>query len=186
MSQTIESEMIINGRKVKIFQIPEDQIDNFRNPAHPVGDNRPRSNSFTHHLNSKKGKVFQGVLKPALIMMINKMHSWVLKSWDPEGFIYDDPRMQYLDTTLHEFINENFADQQRKIDFMNKAVDIGLFLLKEDIYYRARLFKLLNKLPIFKLEIKESVNMAVFGKGKSNATLNEMIAIEQLLSAGEG
>lgn len=146
-------------KKKMLFVIPPDQLDIIRNPGHPEGDNRSRSNSFTWHLNSKKGKIFQSVLKPAIIVVINKMHSWVLKSWDPEGFKYDDPRLQYLDETLHGFIDEYYDHEERKLDFMHQAVDIGLFILKEDIYYRGRIFHMLNLLPIFEIPSDEVVNM---------------------------
>lgn len=143
----------------KIFVIPPDQIDTTRNPGHPVGDNRSRSNSFTWHLDSKKGKIFQRVLKPAIIKMIGTMHSWVLKSWDPEGYKYDDLRMQKLDENLHGFITKFYDHEERKLGFMHQAVDIALFILKEDIYYRARVFHMLNQMPEFQLTPAEIVNM---------------------------
>ena len=160
-----------------VFVIPSDKIDTMRNPGYPAGDNRTRS-SFTWHVNSKKGRVFQSVLKPAIIAMIGKMHKWVLKSWDPEGFQYDDPRLQYLDENLHGFIDEYFDHEQRKLDFMNKAADIGLFLLKEDKYYCSRAFHFLNQLPIFELDSSEVVNLKHNWKEQGTINLKTLEELE--------
>lgn len=94
--------------------------------------------------------------------MINRAHSWVLKQWDPDGYVYDDPRLQYLDKHLHNFIKENFNHEGRKIDFMDKLVDIGLFILKEDIFYRPRIFNMSNQMPYFLLTLQEQSNIDTF------------------------
>ena len=148
----------------KIFVIPPDQIDTMRHPEYPEGDNRSR-NAFMWNLASKQGKVFQRVVKPAIIKTIGMIHSWILKSWDPEGYIYDDPRMKHLDENLHGFISEYYNHQERKLNFMHQAIDIGLFILKEDIYYRGRILHMLNQLPIFEITPAEIVNMKTFRDG---------------------
>lgn len=161
----------------KIFVIPPDKIDTTRNPGYPVGDNRTRS-SFTWHLNSKKGKVFQRVLKPAIIAMIDRMHAWVLKSWDPEGFVYDDPRLQHLSENLHDFIRVYYDHEERKLDFMHKGIDIGMFIMKEDIYYCSRIFYMLNSLPIFKLTAGEMVNIEHDWKAQGGMTVDVRSKLE--------
>ena len=112
----------------KIFVIPPDQIDTTRHPGYPEGDNRSR-NAFTWNLASKKGKIFQGIIKPAIIKMIGVAHTLIRKSYGKNAFVYDDPRLQYLHNNLHESIRTDFDHQQRKLDFMNDAIDIGLFML---------------------------------------------------------
>lgn len=144
-------------------------INNQRDPDYPTGNNKSR-NKFTWQTQSKKGKVFQGIWKPAIIVMINKAHAWVLKQWDPDGFVYDDPRMQCLDNNLHDYINENFSHEDRKVDFMSKLADIALFILKEDIYYRARAFHMLNQTPIFILTPQEQLNVDTFKHGIGSIT----------------
>lgn len=161
----------------KIFVIPPDQIDTTRNPGYPVGNNQTRS-SFTWHLNSKKGKVFQRVLKPAIIAMINRMHAWVLKSWDPEGFVYDDKRLQCLSENLHGFISTYYDHQERKLTFMHQGVDIGMFIMKEDKYYCARIFYMLNNLPIFQLTASEMVNIEHDWKAQGGMTVDVRAKLE--------
>jgi len=41
----------------------------------------------------------------------------------------------------------NFQDRDYKIDFMNKIVDIILFIMKEDIFYSSRFMDIFNKIP---------------------------------------
>ena len=162
----------------KIFVIPPDKIDTTRNPGYPVGDNRTRS-SFTWHLNSKKGKVFQRVLKPAIIAIINRMHSWILRSWDPEGFVYDDPRLQCLSETLHDFISTYYNHEERKLDFMHKGIDIGMFIMKEDKYYCARILYMLNILPEFELTASEIVNIEHDWKAQGSMTYDTRCKLEE-------
>lgn len=161
------------GKKRIVFIIPPDQIDTMRHPGYPEGDNRSR-NSFTWNLASKKGKIFQNIMKPAIIAMIHKIHAWILKTWDKDAFVYDDPRMQYLDEMMHEYIEADFDHTDRKLDYMHKAIDIGLFLVKEDIYYRARLFPMLNKLPIFEISTQEAHNLETFTKGVGTVKLDDV------------
>ena len=137
---------------------------NERNPAYPVGNNSNRD-GFTYTAAHPKFKIFQNVLKPATIKAINKWHSWISTKWDKDAFVYDDPRMQCLDTRVHELINELFDHQQRKLDFMHNGADILLFYMKEDSYYSGRIFALLNKLPYFVLKQCEADNINTFTDG---------------------
>ena len=122
----------------KVYVIPPDEIDTTRHPGYPIGDNRSRD-AFTWNLASKKGKIFQRVLKPTLIKMINKIHALILRSSGKTAFVYSDKRLQYLNEILHESIRLDFDHEQRKLDFMHKAVDIGIFVLrgKENKYLNA-------------------------------------------------
>ena len=160
-------------KKRILFVIPDDQIDTMRHPGYPKGDNRSR-NQFTWHLASKNGIVFQRVMKPAIIAMINRIHVWILKTYDADAFKYDDPRMQYLDDVLHKYIDDSFDHTTAKLDYMHKAIDIGLFIVKEDVYYRARLFPMLNKLPIFDITVTEDFNAKTFHKGATNPDIKDV------------
>ena len=137
---------------------------NERRPQYKSGDNSNRTN-FTYGPANKKWKVMQGVMKPAIITLINKVHKWVLTKWDKDAYVYDDRRMQVLDGFAHGFVDQYFDQQNRKLDFMHKAVDIGMFILKEDIFYAARIFLMLNCMPFFVLKQEELENIEVFTKG---------------------
>ena len=136
---------------------------NERNPAYPVGNNSNR-NGFTYTAAHPKFKTFQNVMKPATIVAINKWHKWISSKWDKDAFVYDDPRMQCLDTRIHELIDELFDHEQRKLDFVHKGADIMLFYMKEDSYYSGRILALLNRLPYFVLKQCEADNINTFTK----------------------
>lgn len=137
---------------------------NERNPAYPAGNNSNRD-GFTYTAAHPKFKIFQNVMKPATIVAINKWHKWISSKWDKEAFVYDDPRMQDLDKSVHGLIDELFDHEQRKLDFMHKGADIMLFYMKEDSFYSSRIFALLNRLPIFMLKQIEIDNINTFTKG---------------------
>lgn len=130
-----------------------------RDQRYPIGNNDSRE-GFTWNISHKNSIIFQKVVKPAIIKGIDKVHAWVLKSWDRDGFKYDDPRLQYLDQNLHGFVSEYFDHDGRKLNFMHQAVDIGMFLLKEDLFYRGRVFQMINMMPRFKLTPLEEENIA--------------------------
>ena len=137
---------------------------NERRPQYKSGDNSNRTN-FTYGPANKKWQTMQRIVKPAVIAIINKIHKWVLTKWDKDAYVYDDSRMQVLDESTHSFINKYFDHQDRKLNFMHKGVDICLFFMKEDIYYAARIFHLLNCLPFFVLKQEEQENIATFTRG---------------------
>lgn len=159
-------EMQVKGAELGVIIAAYDPV----NGKNPIYENNNDSRiGFTYGLQSVKGKTFQHVLKPAIIKVINKMHSWICGEWDREAYVYDDPRMKVLDDNVHTFIDSYFDHEDRKLDFMHKAADIGLFMLKEDVYYRARIFKMLNKLPYFILSNQEEDNIKVFVRGVGTA-----------------
>lgn len=151
------------GRKLGVTIAMYDEAKE-RRPGCPVGDNSNRT-GFTYGPANKKWQTMQGIMKPAIITIINKMHKWILTKWDKDAYVYDDKRMQVLDEFAHGFVDQYFDQQGRKLDFMHKAVDIGMFILKEDIFYAARIFLMLNCMPFFILTQEEHENIAVFTKG---------------------
>lgn len=159
------TEFVAEGAKLGVTISIYDAA-NERNPAYPEGNNSNRD-GFTYTAAHPKFKKFQNVLKPATILAINKWHKWISTKWDKDSFVYDDPRMQCLDTTIHKLIDELFDHEQRKVDFMHKGADILLFFMKEDSYYSARIFALLNRLPFFTLTQTEIENIDTFTKGVS-------------------
>lgn len=135
-----------------------------RRPQYKEGDNSNRTN-FTYGPANKKWQTMHRVLKPAIIVIINKMHKWVLTNWDKDAYVYDDPRMQVLDESAHGFIDKYFDNANRKLDFMHKGVDVCMFILKEDIFYSSRIFLMLNNMPFFVLKQEEQENIDTFTCG---------------------
>jgi hypothetical protein len=160
-------EMQSKGAELGVTIAAYDPV-NGRNPIYSEGNNNSRV-GFTYGLRSAKGKTFQHVLKPAIIKIIDKMHKWIVGEWDSAAYEYDDPRMKVLDMNVHNYIDDTFDHEDRKLDFMHKIADIGLFLLKEDIYYRARAFDMCNKLPYFVLSTHEVENIKTFTRGIGTA-----------------
>ena len=97
--------------------------------------------------------------------IVTRMNKWALQKWDEDSFVYDDTRMQVLSENIHGYIDEFFDHQERKLQFMHKCADICLFMLKEDIYYRARAFDMMNQIPSFTLTEQERENIDTFTKG---------------------
>lgn len=131
-----------------------------RHPAYAEGDNRSRA-GYIFHTDHPKGKFLQNIIKKAILRAIDFAHSSVTKHYDPEGFVYDDPRLQRLSDVCKGYIADNFQHAHPyKSDFMHKVVDILLFLMKEDAYYRARFLDLLNQIPNdFELDELERENI---------------------------
>ena len=130
-----------------------------RHPAYPKGDNRSRF-GFTYHFDSIRGKWFQGVVKDAIKGCIKFTHSTILKRYDEEAFIFDDPRLAAIKAVSDDYISKNFQHSAPiKSDFMHKVFDIILFLMKEDVYYRGRFLELFNLFPKFELSQVEKENI---------------------------
>lgn len=131
---------------------------------------------ITHYLGTRNGMVFKmfkpmitkalgAILKYPSEKLTNRVDKWAVKKWDKDSFVFDDPRMKVLSDSIHEYIDECFDHQDRKLEFMHKLADICLFMLKEDIYYRARAFDMLNKMPKFGLHEQEEENIVTFTRG---------------------
>ena len=123
------------------------------NPAWK-GNNKSRIGMLYSPYFHVMGIFMQGTIKGAMLKCIDFCHSAILK-YDPEAYVYEDPRLQKIESVVKDAIEElfydelerrSFGDGTRKIRFMHRAADIGLFLMKEDIYYRYRFISLLQKI----------------------------------------
>ena len=159
-------ELEVKAHKTRLNIAMYDEA-NERRPRYPSGDNSNRSN-FTYGPKNKKFQTMHRIMKPAVIAFINKVHKWVLAKWDKDAYVYDVCRMRILDNAVHDFIDQYFDHEDRKLDFMRKGADICLFFMKEDIYYASRVFHLLNCLPFFVLKQEERENIATFTRGIDN------------------
>lgn len=140
----------------------------------PITDAHPESkgnNNSRNHLkydcgNHPKGKILASIIKPSILAAISLAHSYWVKKYDKDAFVYDDLRLIALDKFLKEYISENLTqggyDNNYKGKFMFKLVDIFCGLCKEDIYYRSRIFDLINKFTgriVFQLTTEEMANI---------------------------
>lgn len=102
-------------------------------------------NPYYHPL----GKFLQGKVKLSIIKTIDFVHSSLLR-YDSDAYVFEDTRLQELRQTGTECINALFLgedeDPLRKCSFMLKLLDICLFLMKEDIFYRYRFIELMKQM----------------------------------------
>jgi hypothetical protein len=95
------------------------------------------------------GKFLQGKVKGSMLKCIDFVHSALLR-YDPSAYNYDDIRLLELREVGRDSIEELFTDEAdedpfRKPFFLLKLLDIVLFLMKEDIYYRWRFIELMRR-----------------------------------------
>jgi hypothetical protein len=115
-----------------------------------------------------KGKFFQDVAKTGMVKAIAAAHKQITGGYDKDAYIFEDPRLQKLSGFFRSFIAEYFEDGAengcpRKLTFMYQLIDIVLFLMKEDIYYRSRFFKMFNELPrAWALDEAEEKNIKIW------------------------
>jgi hypothetical protein len=94
---------------------------------------------------SKKGGFMQHVTKRVLIKMVYFVYKSILK-YDKAAFTFSDPRLVYLRNSVDKYITNNLTVQYKK-DLVQKLTDCALFMLKEDVYYRVLVLKMINETP---------------------------------------
>lgn len=84
-----------------------------------------------------------------------------IKKYDKEAFVYDDPRLSALSALLKSEI-QNFRNDETLL----KIIDICIFLMKEDIYYRPRWLRILQDIrPVVDgLDITNNKIIEILGK----------------------
>lgn len=94
---------------------------------------------------SHKGIFMQNVTKRVIEKMVNFVYKSCLK-YDKDAFKFSDKRLIQLKHYTELYITANLSVGYKK-DFVTKLMEIALFLLKEDVYYRVAAFKLINGFP---------------------------------------
>lgn len=137
----------------------EDIVDGVLVRWNPAKDRDPRIRDNENGGNGKggfrfspyyheKGKFLQDVIKKGILKAISLAHDQIVGKYDPDAFKLEDERLQNLNGYLRAYLSVNFEhDHPRKITFMSQIVDIVMFLMKEDIYYRARFLDMLKNMP---------------------------------------
>lgn len=101
----------------------------------------------------KKGLFFQNVIKKGITKTINLTYNQILRFYDKDAFVFEDPRLKTLRNFCKTYVATYYAEEARggtgiiKLTFMYQFFDIMLFLMKEDIFYRPRFFEFLNNVP---------------------------------------
>lgn len=72
------------------------------------------------------------------------VHRTQRSEYHSDIYKFEDPRLQYIRRELQECILVEFSHEKRKCQFMLKALDIVLSLMKEDIYYRPRFLRMMQ------------------------------------------
>ena len=95
-----------------------------------------------------KGKFLQDVIKKGILKTIEVAHDQIVGRYDPDAYKLQDERLCELNAYMRAYLSANFEhDNPRKITFMSHIVDIIMFLMKEDIYYRARFLEMWKNMP---------------------------------------
>jgi len=153
--QELRQKLADGGSDLKVYDKRSE-----RNVNYPDGNNESRNGFIFNPGFHPKGQFFQNVIKKAILAAINFAHSAIVKNYDREAYLYDDSRLRDLNIFLRKYIDANFQDSKPyKSDFMLKLVDILLFLMKEDVYYRARMIDIFANMPRSELTDIEKENI---------------------------
>ena len=150
-----------------VAKAPDSSAYFLADQKNPYADGNEDSRcGFTwNHIFTTQGQFFQNVAKRIGLKTIQTIHKGMIKHYDQNIFVYDDPRLITLDIFAKSYIMENFQkDDNYKTVFMCQLVDIVLGLCKEDVYYRARMFAMMRKFVMhfpkaFELSAMEKLNI---------------------------
>jgi len=152
------------------------------NPAkqpNPVykGNAKSRCGSLYNPYYHPLGKFLQGKIKGSILKCVDFVYSGLLK-YDPLAYEFEDERLLIIRKEATDAINELFYDDlerrtrndgTRKVRFMLRILDIGLFLMKEDWFYRWRFISLLQRIgkAVEKMQPthEERANMKISRRG---------------------
>ena len=128
------------------------------NPLAVGGKSREYGFLYHPHM-SKLGRFFQQTIKKSIISSLEKIHIMLLK-YDKEAYVFDDSRLAALykycqDYTSSMCMQRSQGNVGRPAKIIMLGIDIAFFLMKEDIYYRARFFDAWNQMPTIAFELTE-------------------------------
>jgi len=86
-----------------------------------------------------------------------------MRQYDNEAYIFDDERLKRIKTFFYNEGDKYFSYHQKdnRLHY-RQGIDIMLFFMKEDIYYRARFLEIMNnadQLGKFELDEIEKENI---------------------------
>lgn len=150
--------IIVDGKEV--FWNPakerDPRIKDNENGGKGAGKGGFRYSPYYH----AKGIFLQNVVKKGIIRAIDMAHRQTFGKYDLNAFELSDPRLVEINAYLRAYVDQKFQHMNgRKQDFMNKIIDMGMFLVKEDPYYRARFLEMLRDMPRFDITDDEAENI---------------------------
>ena len=114
-----------------------------KNPNYTSGESKI---GFTWNpCHSKKGIFMQNITKRVLIKMCDFTYNSILK-YDGNAFEFGDFRLMRLRDYTEKYLIKNLVVGYKK-DLVRKLINIVLFVLKEDVYYRVVGLKMINEAP---------------------------------------
>lgn len=127
------------------MQMPDGSVRPWNMATEPKPDcvgNDSRNGFLWNCYHSSMGRFFQNTIKHGITSVLARIHDREIPRYDPEAYTYDDPRLQNLERILKSSFAKHVTDQDsaRKMEIINQAIDIVLFMMKEDIFYRGRVF----------------------------------------------
>lgn len=110
---------------------------------------------FTYSIfDNPRGLWLQHYLKVLIAKTVHLCHSSILKYYDKNAFVFDDERLQSIRAFVYGYAENYLKDchekhcdmsfRHRKAWLVIEAVEIALFILKEDIWWRTRILKAIN------------------------------------------
>jgi len=116
-----------------------------RHKKYRKGDEDSRVGAEWNPYSNVKGKIYQWVIKGGIKGAIDIAYETPLKEYSETYYVYDDERILRMNKIFDAFITEDFQEGHGyKTTMFTKVKFIISGFMKEDIYYRARFFKLMN------------------------------------------
>lgn len=133
------------------YKMPDGTIRQWDMATEPKPDsigNDSRCGFLWNCYHSSMGRFFQNTIKHGITSVLSRIHDKEIPRYDSQAYTYDDPRLRNLERILKESFARHVTDQDcaRKQEIINQAIDIVLFMMKEDIFYRGRVFAELQDL----------------------------------------
>jgi hypothetical protein len=103
-------------------------------------------NCYTHPM----GRFFQETIKRGLETIIRRIHDKEIPRYDKQAYVYEDVRLKAINDLLKGMMVKHIDDNDtaRKHAVFGDFIDIILFMMKEDVFYRARVMKSLEDLAL--------------------------------------
>ena len=84
--------------------------------------------------------IYKYKMMKVVMRIVKVAHQTIGNKYDTDAYVYDDKRLQIFNNVLKSAIQ----DKSKIGVFISQTVDIICFIMKEDIYYTARWFNMLN------------------------------------------
>ena len=114
------------------------------------GNNESRWGFDKEPWHNPAGYLFQGALKTTVVTAINTAHLMFTKFYSKDAFVFDDPRLKFLNEFMKKYIAESLTEEKLgarasyQRDILNKMTDIAFGIAKQDSLYRILFLNFIN------------------------------------------